>query len=109
MQIDTQVTPSQKNALHLWFRRCTAELNRQGISQELVIDALNKHGLDVPWTEGAFKECVWKPVAKAMTGQESTQKAGRSDYSAEYEGLCKFFIMKVGVILPPFPEKEKDE
>lgn len=54
----TDRTEQQRKSLHLWFRHTAKALNEAGISQEVFMAALIKHGLDVPWTEEAFKYCV---------------------------------------------------
>jgi len=102
---DQQRTDTQNRSLHLWFRQVAKALNDAGIDQRATIEALQTRGLDVPWTDTAFKENVWKPIYKAMSGHESTTEAGRTDYNAEYTGLCKWFGQEFGVTLPPWPDR----
>ena len=102
---DQQRTDSQNRSLHLWFRHVAKALNDAGIDQKATIDKLQTRGLDIPWTDSAFKENVWKPIYKAMSGNESTTDANRTDYNAEYMGLCKWFAQEFGVTLPPFPDR----
>ena len=98
-------TPKQSDCLHLWIRQVAQALNEEGITQQPVIKALQERGLDIPWTEGSVKANIWKPVQLAMIGQESTTQAGRTDYNAEYMGLCKLFAQEFGIVLPPWPDR----
>ena len=81
-------------------------LNEHGIERKVVIDKLTSRGLDMPWDEKSFKELVYKPVFQAVTREESTEDANRTDHSICYEGLCKWFGQEFGVTLPPFPSRE---
>ena len=100
-------TEKQSDCLHLWLRQVAQVLNDAGLSQEVVLEALRDRNsaIEIPWTEGSAKENIWKPVQKAMIGQESTTQAGRSDYDAERIGLTKWFGQTFGVELPPWPDR----
>ena len=98
-------TPKQSDCLHLWFRQVAATLNESGLDQTVVIKALESRGIDIPWTEDSFKASIWRPIQQAMIGQESTTKAGTTDYNAEYQGLVKWFGQEFGVVLPPWPDR----
>lgn len=100
-----QRTLKQSDCLHLWFRQVAAVLNDADLTQQLVVDALVKRGLEISWTESSVKENIWKPVQQAMTGKLSTTQAGRTDYNAEYIALCKWFGEEFGVVLPPWPDR----
>ena len=102
---ERQRTEAQNRSLHLWFRQVAKTLNDEGISQQVFIQALIDHGLEVPWTEESFKHSIWSVIAKAMTGVESTTEAGTTDYNAEYQGLCKFAATRLHVTLPPWPDR----
>jgi len=98
-------TQKQQDSLQLWLRWTANELNDKGIDLKIVIQKLESRGIDIPCTEGALKELVWKPIQKAMIGQESTTQAGTTDYNAEYMGLCKWFAQEFEVTLPAWPDR----
>jgi hypothetical protein len=102
-------TEKQFNALHVWIRQVVEVLQASGIDQHVVIEALMTRGLDIPWSEATFKDNVFKPVHKAVTGSETTTKASSTDYNVEYMGLCKWFAERFEVVLPPWPDARAGE
>ena len=75
-----QRTPTQNASLHLFFTLCATALNAAGLDQKKVLAP----GADIPWTPQAFKENVWRPVQKAMYGEESTARMKKKHYLACY-------------------------
>lgn len=58
----------QSNSIHLWCQQMADELNEKGLDMRAVL----KEDWRIWWSKDTFKENVWKPVQKALTGKEST-------------------------------------
>jgi len=65
-----------------------------------------KQGIALEWTGEDVKERLWKPVQKALTGEEKTSKAITLDYPAVYEVLNRKIASETGVHVP-WPEAER--
>jgi len=97
-------TERQNNAMHLWFRQMSEQLNDAGYS--------NKHPfndqIEVPFTEGLVKEMLYKPIIKAMYQKTSTTKLTGRELSEAAEVLVRWLSEKKGIYVP-FPQSIKDE
>lgn len=85
----------QNNALHLYLRALCVALNMAGLDQRKVL----KPGVDIPWTEQAAKEFLWRPIQKAVTGKESTTEPQTTDYPLIYDVLNRHMAEKFGIIV----------
>ena len=56
---------AQNNSIHLWFDQVAKELNEKGLTIQKV---LSKYKVELDWTGDSFKENVWRPIQKALTG-----------------------------------------
>lgn len=99
-------TPAQRNAEHLWFRQVAQLLADNSIDQRVVIERLCDRGIDIPWSDTSFKENVYKPILKRVSGATSTEKESTTDPQIIYMGLCKWFAEEFQVTLPPWPSDE---
>jgi hypothetical protein len=95
-------TPTQNSALHLWCELVAATLNAGGLAMRRTM----KPEVDIPWTKESVKRYLWKPLQEAMTGKESTAKAGKWEYPEISETMTRHFATKFGVQLPPWPCRE---
>lgn len=95
-----QRTLTQNAALHLFCKQLADALNDAGQDQRKVL----KPSVDIPWTQDAVKQMLWKPIQEAVTGLESTTKPESNQYSHIYEVLNRHLTMKLGVHVP-WPEK----
>ena len=97
-----QRTAKQSDCLHLWLRQVSEVLNDAGLDMKTVLMAKS---VEVPWTEKSAKEVLWRPIQEAMTLYESTTEASTTDYPAIHDVLCRHFGQKMGVTLPPWPDR----
>lgn len=93
-------TPTQNAALHLWMRQVAECLNDAGYDVRTVI----KEDVEIPWTEDAVKEYLWRPVQKALTGNESTASCKKLEYSDIYDTIVRHLASRFGIPLPPWPQ-----
>ena len=97
-------TEKQNNAMHLWFRQMSEQLNDAGYS--------NKHPfndqIEIPFTEGLVKEMLYKPIIKAMYDKTSTTRLTGKELSEAAEVLVRWLSEHKGIYVP-FPQTLKDE
>jgi hypothetical protein len=98
-----QRTLTQNKALHLFLTMLSEVLNDAGYDMKRTL----KHDVAIPWTPGAAKEFLWRPIQKALTQKESTTEITTVDPTAIHETLCRHLGQKLGVTCPPWPKKEK--
>ena len=96
-------TLTQNRALHKFCDILAIALNDAGLDQKKLL----KPSIDIPWTQNAVKEMLWRPVQVAVTGIKSTTKPKTSQYSAIYEVLNRHLSMKHGISVP-WPTKESE-
>jgi tRNA U54 and U55 pseudouridine synthase Pus10 len=94
-------TNLQNNALHTYCNKVAIELNERGIT---FTDFFNP-GFEVPWSKEIVKEQVWKPVQKAMTGEESTTKPKTNEYPKIYDQI-NLKLAEYGIHVP-WPVRSK--
>jgi hypothetical protein len=94
-------TLTQNRALHKFCDLLAIALNDAGLDQKKLL----KPSIDIPWTQNAVKEMLWRPVQVAVTGIKSTTKPETSQYSAIYEVLNRHLSMKHGISVS-WPTKE---
>ena len=95
-------TLTQNRALHKFCQMLADKLNEAGLDQKKVL----KPEVEIPWTQEAVKEHLWRPIQKAVTGLDSTTKPEASQYSDIYEVLNRHLTTKLGVHVP-WPNKEE--
>lgn len=100
-----QRTLSQNSALHLWCERVADQLDEAGYSVQQVLS----QAVERPWDKDSVKCLIWKPVQKAMTGEESTAKAEKLDYVAVYEVLNRHLGEKFGIHVSWPTEENRSE
>jgi len=94
-------TNLQNNALHTYCNKVAIELNERGIT---FTDFFNP-GFEVPWSKEIVKEQIWKPVQKAMTGEESTTKPKTNEYPKIYDHI-NLKLAEYGIHVP-WPVRSK--
>lgn len=90
-------THAQNASLHLWCKLMADALNAAGID---ILSFPWKEGIELPWTKEEVKDRLWRPVQKAMTGEEHTSKATTLDYQAVYEVLNRKIASETGIHVP---------
>lgn len=96
-----QRTLTQNACLHLYCQQVADALNSAGFDMRTTI----KNDVEIPWTDALVKDLMWRPVQKAITGQESTVKPKTSEYSEIYDVLNRHLINKLGISVA-WPSKE---
>lgn len=102
---ERQRTLTQNRALHLWFRLLAETLNDAGLDMRQVI----REEVEIPWTESAVKEYLWRPVQKAMLQKQSTTEANRTDYTEVRDVIARHLGQRFGVEVPEWPSVEREE
>ena len=87
---------SQNAAAHLAFRTIATTLNEAGLHMNAVL----KEGVEVPWTDALVKEMMFKPVALAVTGKDSTTKLTKTEISEAYDIMMRYLSEKFGIFIP---------
>ena len=90
------LTEKQRAALHVYIRQVVAALNAGGLDQRKVL----KPGVDIPWTEDAAKNQLWRPIQEAMTGKHSTTELSTVDPSEIHKVLDRHLAEKFGISFP---------
>lgn len=93
-------TDKQNSAEHLWFRQIAEALNDAGyhVNDRQVIR------IDIPFTEYTVKEEMFKRIAAAMFGKDSTAKLTTKETQEAAEVLSRHLGEKFGVHVP-WPEQ----
>lgn len=98
-----QRTLTQNAALHKYCKMVADELNEQGQDFRIFIKA----GYPVKFSQELVKEYVWRPVQKALTGNESTIDPKTHEYGEIYD--CVNLKLGEHGIHIPWPSKEDIE
>lgn len=84
MKAETQQrTLKQNNALHMMFETGSQELNNGGMYISNIIRA------DAPWNAERFKELIWRPTQKLMTGKTSTTQLSTKEVDEISDVICR--------------------
>ena len=86
-------------AIHVWIRESAKELNKAGISMQMLLDEI----FDLEVTEFNFKENVWKGFQSKLFGKVSTTELDTVEVQQIYETINRELGEKCGVVLPAFP------
>ncbi len=89
----TKRTDRQNRSLHLMFRMLADELNGAGLDQRKVL----KPGVDIPWTEKAIKEQIWRPIQKAQLEKTSTTELTTVEIDQVFDTINKHLGEKFGL------------
>ena len=100
--VGAKKTSEQRAAEHIWFRLMSKFLNDGGWDMNVILQNLR-------WdANGAcFKEMIWKPVLKKVSGKESTEDEGVGDVNLVYESIVEAMATKGVTEIPEFPQKER--
>ena len=101
-----QRTPSQNNALWLFFTQLGKTLNDMGLDMRKVL----KPTYNIPWTKENVHDHIWLPFQKAMYKTNSTTFLHKHE---QIEELHKVIMRELGekhsVEYIPFPTSEVDK
>ena len=98
-------TKLQNSAMHLWFEMCAQTFNDAGIDLRHAI----REEVELPVTQNSFKEYIWRPLQKVLTGEHSTTKPSRKDYPLISETIIRHYAQKHGLTLPAWPDRHGGE
>lgn len=90
-----QRTQTQNASLHLFCDHLATALNDGGFDFRTFV----KEGYAVPFDEYLVKKYIWKPIQKAMTGNDSTTKPKTHEYSLIYDVINRK-MAEYGVFVP---------
>lgn len=96
-------TPTQNNALHLYFELVAEELNNAGYDIQKTIT----HQLEIPWSKESVKELIWRQAQKTYLGKQSTTELSTKDIDAIYD-IVNRYLSQFGITVP-FPSNEEAE
>jgi len=102
-KIHNKRTIPQNNAMHLYFQLLADELNNAGYEMKSVFEVKDT---DVEWSGTTIKECLWKPIQKAMTGKDSTTEISKDEVDKIFETLNRHIGENFGIHIP-FPSIEE--
>lgn len=91
-------TLTQNGAVHLWFHMLANALNDAGLDMRVVL----KPSVEIPWTEQAVKEFLWRPIQKAMLNKDSTTELTTKELTEVEQVLSRHLGEKHGIHVP-FP------
>jgi hypothetical protein len=94
-------TAKQNASLHLWLRQVSEVLNDAGLD----IRATLKEDFNIPWTEYAAKELLWRPIQEILTGEQSSTKISTIEPSVIVDIIVRHIGEKHGVELPAWPDR----
>lgn len=94
-------TKKQNNALHLYFQLLADALNDAGWDMRKLL----KTDIDIPWTDEAVKDFIWKSIQSTMFKKGHTRDLNTDEVSKVYDVVDRFVGEKTGVHVP-FPSIE---
>lgn len=80
----------QNNSLHLFCNNLAGELNGKGYYMQLVL----KPDYELKWDTKSVKENLYKPIAKALYGVDSTTKLDTDQVSKVHHQLMLMLVEK---------------
>jgi hypothetical protein len=95
-------TAQQRKSLELWCRKVAQSLNTAGMD---VQHTLAVKEVSIPWSQELVKELLFRPIFKAISGEESTAQADTKQYDLVYHTLVRHMGEKLGVVLPAWPDQ----
>jgi len=98
-----QRTDQQRKAIEVFCRNLAKTLNDAGLDQRAVIQHF-KEGVEIPWSQDAVKDSIWRIIQQAMVKKESTVDLEPKEVSQVYEVVNRFTAENFGVSVP-FPDR----
>lgn len=96
---------AQNSSLWLWCELCAKAFQDAGIDLRAAI----RDEVDIPVTKNSFKEYIWVPLQKVMTGKRSTTEPTTTEYPEISETIIRHFAQTKGIILPAWPTRHGPE
>ena len=106
MEEDKKRTILQNKSIHLFCDKLGTELNSKGYDMRIIL----KPEYKLRWDMGSVKENLYKPIAKALYGVESTTELTTAQVSKVHEQLMLMLVEKFPEIdFIDFPSLESTE
>jgi len=100
---ERQRTLQQNKSLHKLFQLIADELNAKGYTVKFVVDKM-KTNAEVPWCGASVKEVLWRPIQKALTGNQSTTEISTVEPTDIHQALMHWLVEHLeGVEYIDFP------
>jgi hypothetical protein len=97
-------TSLQNRALHKYCDLVAKELKAKNLTVQEVLS----HGIERDFNMETVKAVLWKPLQKAVTGEEKTSKATTKYYAKVYKYLSHHLSLNFG-ITTAWPEDKTKE
>lgn len=93
-----QRTKQQNKALHVLFRLMSETLNENGLDMRKTL----KPEIDIPWTDKAVKEYLWRPIQESQLNKKSTTELTTVEIDQVFDTINKHLGERFGLHVP-FP------
>lgn len=97
-QEEKKRTTRQSNAIHLYFRLVSDELNNQGVDMRDFFSS----SFELRWTPENVKEFIWRKIQVALYNKKSTTQLKTNEVDKVYEVMSKVIAEKAQISIP-FP------
>ena len=94
-QKDTR-TLRQNRALHKYLAMVAEALNNAGMEMQVSIKGSQKQA-EIPWSMETVKECIWRPIQRAATGEESSSELDTSGPGEVYTIMSRYLSERLGI------------
>tara|TARA_R110000796_G_scaffold70865_9_gene160861 strand:+ start:1370 stop:1675 length:306 start_codon:yes stop_codon:yes gene_type:complete len=98
---------NQRGALHLWFSRLAPALNDSGFDVKDYFN-VSQFQQPCPWTDYNVKEIMFKRIAAAMFGVDSSENLDSNQFNQVQQVMERNIAENTGVYIE-FPSYEKGE
>jgi len=104
-ELGRQRSETQNAALQVYCENVATALNDAGLDMQLVL----AEQLPASWTKTTVRECMWRPLQKALTGKTSTTEPMRTQYNFIFEHLYRHLASRFGLSVPWPSKQERDQ
>ena len=95
---------TQNRALHLFCQWLADTLNDAGYDMRKTL----REDVEVPWTQNAVKEHLWRPIQEALTDKRSTTEITTVEPTEIHALLSRHLGERLGVTCPPWPKRNEE-
>ena len=92
-------TLRQNRALHKYLTMVASALNNAGMEMQVSIKG-NPKQVEIPWSMETVKECIWRPIQRAATGEESSSDLDTSGPGEVYTIMSRYLIERLDINVP---------
>lgn len=97
-----QRTKQQNKALHVLFRLLSDTLNEHGLDMRKTL----KPDVEIPWSDKAVKEYLWRPIMKAQLQKQSTTELTTVEIDEVFDTINRHLGERFSLHVP-FPSIEE--